>query len=177
LRIIELLKKDNTLQSTQYLAFCTLGFFTGLRIGDILKLRYCDIKPTIKVQEEKTKKKRDITISQDVIDLINQCKDDLVKSDDDFVVPIGSHQCSMVLKKLVGRINVRGVNVSNHTMRKTFARSLWENTGENDAALILLSEILGHSSTAITRIYLGITDDEISKAYKTLSLKPIKKLK
>jgi integrase len=83
----------------------------------------------------------------------------------------------MVLKKLVGRINVRGVNVSNHTMRKTFARSLWENTGENDAALILLSEILGHSSTAITRIYLGITDDEISKAYKTLSLKPIKKLK
>ena len=101
-------------------------------------------------------------------------KDDLVKSDTDFVVPIGSQQCSNVLKKLVARIGVRGVNISNHTLRKTFAKQIWMNKGENEASLILLSEILGHSSTAITRTYLGISDREISDAYKTLSLKPIK---
>jgi len=177
LKIIDLLKKDKSLQSTQYLAFFSLGLFSGLRIGDILKLRYCDIKPTLKVQEEKTKKKRSITLSKEVIDLIAMCKDDLVKSDHDFVVNIKSNQCSNVLKKLVARIGVRNVNISNHTLRKSFANHLWNNCGGDERALILLSEIMGHSSTQITRIYLGIKDSEIKNAYLSLSLKPNKKVK
>ena len=177
LKIIELLKKDSTFQSTQYLAFFSLGVFSGLRIGDILKLRYCDIKPTIKVQEEKTKKKRDITISQDVINLINQCKVDLVKSDYDFVVPIGSQQCSNVLKKLASRIGIFDLSISNHTMRKTFSRAIWENNGSTDSALVKLSEILNHSNISTTRKYLGIRDEEIEDCYRSLSLKPIKKKK
>lgn len=177
LKIIDLLKRDKSLQSTQYLAFFSLGLFSGLRIGDILKLRYCDIKPTLKVQEEKTKKKRSITLSKEVIDLIAMCKDDLIKSDSDFVVNIKSNQCSNVLKKLVQRIGVRNVNISNHTLRKTFSREIWRTRGENEASLILLSEILGHSSTAITRTYLGISDKQISDAYLGLSLKPNKNVK
>lgn len=177
LKIIEMLKKDEKFQSTQYLAFVSLGFFSGLRIGDILKLKYKDIKPILKVQEEKTKKKRDITLTQDVIDLISMCKEDLMKDEDEFVVPIKSNQCSNVLKSLVHRLGIWDINVSNHTMRKTFARAIFDNNGGNEASLILLSEILGHSNSGVTRIYLGIKDSEISDAYKTLSLKPTKKLK
>jgi hypothetical protein len=50
-------------------------------------------------------------------------------------------------------------------MRKSFGRIIYERNGRSDEALIKLSQLFNHSSTAITRIYLSITKEEIDDLY------------
>ena len=60
-------------------------------------------------------------------------------------------------------------NDTSHSHRKTFGRHIVEMAGADaERALIKLSEIFSHSSTAITRRYLGLKDEEISEVYASL---------
>ena len=52
-------------------------------------------------------------------------------------------------------------------MRKSGSRLIWENKGHSDEYLIKLSSILNHSSTAMTRKYLGISREEIKDIYQS----------
>jgi hypothetical protein len=47
------------------------------------------------------------------------------------------------------------------------SRFIWENNGHSDEYLIKLSSILNHSSTSITRRYLGISREEIKDIYQS----------
>jgi site-specific recombinase XerD len=58
-------------------------------------------------------------------------------------------------------------------MRKSFAREIFEKNGGTELALIELSELLQHSSVKITRIYLGISEDDITRQYMSLKLKAV----
>src|ERR1035437_5413468 len=51
----------------------TVGCYFGLRIGDLLKLRWCDVvgKDELLLKEEKTGKQRKITINAKVIEAVN----------------------------------------------------------------------------------------------------------
>jgi len=51
--------------------------------------------------------------------------------------------------------------------RKSGSRFIWENNGHSDVYLIKLSSILNHSSTSITRRYLGISREEIKDIYQS----------
>ncbi|EGQ8195804.1 TPA: tyrosine-type recombinase/integrase [Vibrio parahaemolyticus] len=64
-----------------------------------------------------------------------------------------------VLSKLTDLLNGLGesVRVGCHSMRKTFARHLYEATGRDIA---LLMRTIGHSSPAMSLRYIGITGDE-----------------
>jgi integrase/recombinase XerD len=168
MKIVDMLKKDNTFQSTQYLAFVLLGLYSGLRIGDILKLKYSDLKEDNIVTEEKTGKKRNITFDKEVLQIIKKCKEDLMKDGDDLIVPFSSAWTSTVLKTLTRRAGIWNKNISNHSLRKAFARRIWEKNGKDESSLVLLSQVLGHSNIATTRIYLGITSEEIRGAYMSL---------
>ena len=60
-------------------------------------------------------------------------------------------------------------NISSHSLRKTFGRKVFESAGENaNMALVRLSELFNHSNVAITKIYLGIRQEELLETYDLL---------
>ena len=52
--------------------------------------------------------------------------------------------------------------------RKSFGRRVWENNERSERGLIMLNEILNHTSIKTTKIYLGIRDKEIQDIYQNL---------
>jgi hypothetical protein len=55
--------------------------------------------------------------------------------------------------------------ISTHTWRKSFGREVWKRNNYSEASLVKLSQLFRHSSTAITRIYLSITKEEVENLY------------
>lgn len=61
-------------------------------------------------------------------------------------------------------------NIGSHSLRKTFGYWIWHNAEDKNKALVILMRIFGHSDTATTAKYIGITTDEISETFDSLSL-------
>lgn len=154
--------------------------YFGLRIGDVLKLTWSQITaPTFTLFEDKTQKPRQITVHPDfaaVRDnyLATFYEDHRPAGNRPIFVgtrgprtgqPISVTAANNRFASALKRHGIETANASTHTMRKTFARRVWESKGRTEAALVLLSEVLNHSSTAITRRYLGITGEEVAGAY------------
>lgn len=57
-----------------------------------------------------------------------------------------------------------GIEFSNHTLRRTFARQLWL----SGAPLVTISKILGHTSTEQTLKYIGANADDMQSAIAML---------
>ena len=57
-----------------------------------------------------------------------------------------------------------------HTLRKTFGYHIMKQSGNDPRTLLLLQQIFGHSSSAITLRYIGFTEEEIDDTYKKLNL-------
>jgi site-specific recombinase XerD len=74
-----------------------------------------------------------------------------------------------IFKDIKKNYNLKIQNFSTHTMRKTFGRKVFESAGENaNLALVRLSELFNHSNIAITKIYLGIRQEELLETYDLL---------
>jgi len=158
----------------------TMGCYFGLRIGDLLSIKWCDVinKEELVIQESKTKKSRTISFNEKVVEAINLCSNELRSGDShwnsDYVFANrwgGKLSVSYInkrLKVIFGKYNVRVQNPSSHTLRKTFGKRIYEMDGQSDRSLIYLSDIFGHSSTAITRSYIGITQNQIKDVYLSL---------
>lgn len=154
------------------------GSFFGLRISDLLSLTWSMLLNDDKfvLYEKKTGKRRVVKINADFQKHIQQCYDALKISNN-------GEKCFISQKKMVystQRINVLfkeikkqyGLKIehfSTHTMRKTFGRKVFESAGENaNMALMKLSELFNHSNVGITKIYLGIREQELLETYDLL---------
>jgi len=157
--------------------------YLGLRIGDVLRLTWGDVrKPALLIAEGKTGKVRKVTLHPELIAVRDRYLATFYtdhqppdhqpiftgtrgpRTGHPITVTAANNRFASALK----RHGIKTANASTHTLRKTFARRIWESSGENEAALVLLSDILNHSSIAITRRYLGITGEEIAAAYLSL---------
>ena len=171
------------LQRDKEYKFCLLisiGCFTGLRISDILSLRWEDIldKDVLCLTEKKTKKYRKIKINADLKDIVANCYA-LMKSppiENHVLVnkygtkPIRIQWVNEKLKRLFLEYGVKCTQASSHTLRKTFGRRVWELNNHSDKSLVLLSEIFQHSSVHITKKYLGIREEELFDVYDQLGM-------
>ena len=154
------------------------GCFFGLRISDILSLTWEMLlnDDRFVLNEKKTGKRRIVKINADFQKHILQCHDALKISNN-------GEKCFISQKKMVystQRINVLfkeikkqyGLKIehfSTHTMRKTFGRKVFESAGENaNMALMKLSELFNHSNVSVTKIYLGIREQELLETYDLL---------
>lgn len=159
------------------------GVYFGLRISDVLNLTWGQLRQsTIEVIEGKTGKVRTITVHKDFAAVRDRYLatfyDHAQPADNKYIfTPQRSHRHGNPItvkaanKRFSAALQRHGIstaNESSHTLRKTFARRLWESKGKSEAALVLLSDILNHSSIAVTRLYLGITGEEIAAAYTSL---------
>ncbi|HEX7412405.1 MAG TPA: tyrosine-type recombinase/integrase [Bacteroidia bacterium] len=158
----------------------TVGCYFGLRIGDLLKLKWSDVagKDELLLKEEKTGKQRKITINHKAIEAVNLClnehrlKDGFNENEFMFANQWGgSVTVSYVnkrLKYLFEKYHVSVKNPSSHTLRKTFGKRVYESDNKSERALIYLSEIFSHSSITITRKYIGITQEQIADVYMSI---------
>lgn len=143
----------------------------GLRISDITKLTLNDIvkdgdRYRLDLTEQKTGKKRTFTVPIPLYQFIQQyCIDNNIKSTAR-IVDVTERQVQRVVKDAADYLGYE--NVSTHSFRKFFATSIYL---DNDYNIVLVQELLQHSSPSITQRYIGISSKQIEDALqKNLNL-------
>jgi integrase len=171
------------------------GINFGLRVGDLLKLRFSHLleedlsfKENFAIFEQKTsktrknKKNRLITVNQAVQNaVILYLKNTPGVSISDFLFrderPGENVERKALHRNLVERILKKAgkelglpYKIATHTLRKTFGYHQMMASDNDPRKLLLLQKIFGHSSTAQTMSYIGLTAEEIQSAYLDLNL-------
>ncbi|MEC3906143.1 tyrosine-type recombinase/integrase [Tamlana sp. 2201CG12-4] len=149
------------------------GCYLGMRISDLLQLRWSDLlnKEFCELTEKKTKKHRKITINPELKEIVERIAKELNPNIDNYIFvnrfgkqPISVQYVNTKLKKIFEHYQIKG-QYSSHFMRKSLGRQVWTKNNYSEQALILLSQLFNHSSIQTTKIYLGIRDEEISNLY------------
>lgn len=163
-KAIELIKKDINPSLGLYII---VAINSGLRCGDLLKLTFEDLSTdTLLQKEQKTSKIRAITINDNIKEVLNTYFKD--SKGYCFKSQKGIYTIQSINRLLKQYLNTKKVKISSHSMRKTFGYRVFVNNNESEKSLIMLSQIFRHSSTSITRIYLGISKEEIENVYLNL---------
>lgn len=181
LLLLDKLKKE---KNYRFLLFAAIGTYCGLRASDILNIRWIDVLNTgeIEIREKKTSKVRQITMNQNLLDIINYCHEQIsAKLGDNFQKERyifcnrnnGKLSIQYINRKLHdifrnSNSKMKVQNPSTHTFRKSFGKRIYEMNGKSPESLVLLSQIFGHSSIAITRKYIGISQKQIQNVYISL---------
>ena len=164
-----------------------LGINTGLRISDILALKWksfingggrlLKVGDQLNVVEIKTKKIKSFMINRSVAEALKLYHDSLAnvnpddpvfssrKTDDGSLQPITRIAAWQMLNRYA---NMVGLNegIGTHTLRKTFGYHLYK----KGVALEYIQKMLNHSSPAITLRYIGITQEQLNDIYVELNL-------
>lgn len=136
----------------------------GVRISDIIKLRLSDIvkdgdRFRLDIVEQKTNKKRTFTVPLELYSYIQQyCIDNDIKSND-IIFDLSERAIQKQLKIVCDWLGYEGI--STHSFRKFFATNIYINNNYN---VVLVQQLLQHSSPAITQKYIGIGSKELEQA-------------
>jgi integrase len=174
--LIRKLAKDENYKMSLLVA---LGCFTGLRISDILALRWNQILKTneFTIFEKKTGKKRIIRLNQQLQKHIEECYKHIKPIGDKAPILVSQkgtvfsiQRINVIFKEIKKRYRLKINNFSCHSLRKTFGRQVYNMNNENsELALVKLMELFNHSSVVITKRYLGLRQEEILETYDCLS--------
>jgi len=158
------------------------GCFLGLRISDLLILRWRDLlEDEFTITEKKTGKERKLRVNSELHKTAVACRKALGHpSEDSYIfvaegknVPITRQAVDLSLKRMKVSYRIKSAKVfSSHSLRKTFGRRVWLNecdNGRGEQALVLLCDVFGHANVATTKRYLGIRQDEILSVYDSLN--------
>ncbi len=151
-----------------------LGVHTALRISDLLRITWddvydfdtCRIRSNICLTEKKTKKFKIIALNKALMSALTMlAAEKAVKGR--FLIE------NALTRKAISRIQAYRIiraaaealsfqhRVSCHSLRKTFGYHAWKD-GVSPAVIM---EIYNHSSLAVTRRYLGVTQDDKNAVY------------
>jgi site-specific recombinase XerD len=168
-------------ESIREKALLTLGFATGYRISELLSLKVADVATngvihshvTVKASNTKTKQGRTVLLNSDAKKALSALVIWLKAKGLDANAPlfvsrkhvngyaaISRQQAHKLLKDLFAAIGEFG-NVSTHTLRKTFAKAIYEATG---GKIELVQIALGHAAITSTVSYLSFNTQSIDDA-------------
>lgn len=175
-RLLHCLDDDNEYKWSLY---CTLSFCFGLRVSDILRLtweRVLDRKGLI-VEEKKTKKVKSIPIAEDAQSKILEVYQKLgCPKKSEYIFKnrdggfISTQYINRLVKTWIAKYNLSISNFSTHTFRKTFGRYVYETKGRTEESLIILMHIFRHADIRTTKIYIGLTNDEVGDIFSSIKL-------
>jgi len=156
-----------------------LGLCTALRISDLLRLKWGDVydykrkcfRARIDIIEMKTRKTKTIALNKNVINalsILSPNPEDM----DCFLIEnsrtknaISRIQAYRVIRDASEALMFQS-RVSCHSLRKSFGYHAWK-SGVSPAVIM---EIYNHSSLAVTRRYLGVTQDDKDEVYLNLDM-------
>lgn len=160
----------------------TLGINAGLRISDILKLKWGDliyengkIRDEVLIKEKKTGKTKKFPLNNSVVESVELYTDKDKFTTKDWIFPSRKKNGGI---KPISRIaawqminkycKMAGIteNVGTHTLRKTFGYHQYKSGTD----IAMLQKMLNHSSPKITLRYIGIEREEINERYKLVNL-------
>jgi integrase len=131
------------------------------------------------IQEKKTGKTRKIKINDDLKTIVGRVKEKMKpEAPNQFIFfnrygskPLDRSWINVNLKRIFKKygIEVEG-NISSHMFRKTLGNRVLKLNNYSGESVILLMELFGHTSPAITRKYLGIREKEILNVYDSVRL-------
>ena len=147
------------------------GIYIGLRISDLLLFKVKELKNRrqVSIREKKTGKQKIFNIPDEFYSVLNQYLE--TRNDDEYIFksrqgdkPITRARAYQILRAAGNHFGLE--NIGTHTMRKTFG--YWYYKNYND--IVGLMKILNHSSEAITKRYIGIEQEELSKKQKNFKI-------
>jgi len=167
----------------KFLTLFVLGINTGLRISDLLGLRWEDVYSKGKLHsrivlvEKKTGKRQEIPLGKTVIDVLKEYKANATpegflfptKRNPRYKKPDKALSFQYVYRRLNYYLQVRAgftEPVGCHTLRKTFGYQAYLAGWD----LYRIQECLNHSSPAITRRYIDLSQDDKDQVFVSLNL-------
>lgn len=176
MNLIRILYRDGKFQMS---LFVSIGCFWGLRVSDILALRWEQILYVDEfcIIEKKTGKSRTIRINPQLKRHISDCYEQIHPIGVDAPILVSQkgtvftvQRINVILKEIKTKYGLSIKNFSCHSLRKTFGRQVYNMNGESaELALIKLMELFNHSSVAITKRYLGLRTEELLQTYDCLT--------
>ena len=156
-----------------------LGVHTALRISDLLRLRWEDVydfennrvRVSICVTEKKTRKAKVIALNKKAVCALLMYAAGIAQKGRFLMEnPYTGKAISRIQAYRLIRAAAEALafqnRVSCHSLRKTFGYHAWKN-GVSPAVIM---EIYNHSNLAVTRCYLGVTQDDKNAVYLSLAL-------
>jgi integrase len=153
-----------------------MGVHTALRIGDLLRLTWDDVydfgrarvRESASITEKKTGKSKIIALNDRIRAALTlyapaaKRGKALIESRKGAGKAISRIQAYRVIR--AAALGLAG-RVSCHSLRKTFGYLAWK-SGINP---VVIMEIYNHSSFAVTKRYLGVTQDDKDEVYRRLA--------
>ncbi|PUU89006.1 MAG: integrase family protein [Halanaerobium sp.] len=154
-----------------YLLF-VLGINTGLRIGDMLRLKVSDVrnKTHIQIKEQKTQKSKKFFINgalRDALDrYIKNMADHeyLFQSRNGTNKPITRSQAYRVLSSVGKEVGLESIGC--HSTRKTFGYHHYQQYKD----VAMLQKLFNHSAPSITLDYIGVNQDLMDESMREFEL-------
>lgn len=174
-----------------YTLFC-MGINVGLKIGDLIRLKWCDIydknwgfKDFTSIKPKKTErfnKYVTIAFNDSFKNAVEKYKNEVTRIRalpklDDYIfsgkmyanIPIKEKSVCAIMKKTAEEAGIKK-NVGTETLRKTFGRNFYMESTDRGFALGMLQECFGHGSLDSTLRYIGLTMDELIKFMNSINL-------
>jgi integrase len=163
-----------------YLLF-TMGINTGLRVSDLLKLKYDDVldnkgkyKNHIAIKEKKTGKTKTFPLNDATkkaltfyIDKTGEytINDYIFESRKGDNKPITRQRAWQIINEVAQSVGIKD-EIGTHTLRKTFGY----HARMKGVSIELIQKLFNHSAPSITMKYIGITQEELDNVYFNLNL-------
>jgi len=155
-------------------ALFIIGINSGLRVSDLLSLRWKDVTgDTVKIKEQKTKKIKRFPLNAACIEALTTLEKGAAN---DYIFESKSNRNGgeskpwtrqYIWRVLSAASAAVGIGeIGTHSLRKTFAYHVFAQTKN----LTLVQKLLNHSSPATTLRYIGIEEEELNACYTGLNL-------
>lgn len=160
--------------------YARLSFCTALRCSDVLSLTWHDIwnRCSLTVTEKKTGKTRKIPFNLQTQERIDEAyllmkrpnPNELIFYNKKTRKPFTIQYINQMAKRWKEKYDLNIDHFSTHTFRKTFGRYVYDTNKDKSEALILVNSILNHSTIDVTKVYIGLRQDEVNSVFNSINL-------